>query len=110
MAWGMAKDAAKMWICEFIFMYAVGKFSNFILLHVIVQFSQHHLLKRLSLLQRESCLLCHRLTDQRCLGLFLGCLFCSIDLYFYFVLVPYCFDYCSFVVWPEPRESDGLKT
>ena len=33
---------------EFIFVYGVGKCSNFILLHVAVQFSQHHLLKRLS--------------------------------------------------------------
>ena len=35
---------------EFIFVYGVRKCSNFILLHVAVQFSQHHLLKRLSLL------------------------------------------------------------
>ena len=34
---------------EFIFMCGVRKCSNFILLHVAVQFSQHHLLKRLSL-------------------------------------------------------------
>ena len=34
---------------EFIFMYGVRKCSNFILLHVAVQFSQPHLLKRLSL-------------------------------------------------------------
>ena len=34
---------------EFIFVYGVRKFSNFILLHVAVQFSQQHLLKRLSL-------------------------------------------------------------
>ena len=33
---------------EFIFVYGVRKCSNFILLHVAVQFSQHHLLKRLS--------------------------------------------------------------
>ena len=33
---------------EFIFVYAVRKYSSFILLHVAVQFSQHHLLKRLS--------------------------------------------------------------
>ena len=33
----------------FIFMYGVWKCSNLILLHVAVQFSQHHLLKRLSL-------------------------------------------------------------
>ena len=35
---------------EFIFEYDVRECSNFILLHVVVQFSQHHLLKRLSFL------------------------------------------------------------
>ena len=35
---------------EFIFMYGVREHSNFILLHVAVQFSQQHLLKRLSFL------------------------------------------------------------
>ena len=35
---------------EFIFVYGVGGCSNFILLHVAVQFSQPHLLKRLSFL------------------------------------------------------------
>ena len=34
---------------EFIFVYGVRKCSNFSHLHVAVQFSQHHLLKRLSL-------------------------------------------------------------
>ena len=34
---------------EFIFVYGIMKCSNFILLHVIVQFSQNDLLKRLSL-------------------------------------------------------------
>ena len=34
---------------ELIFVYGVRKCSNFILLHVAVQFSQQHLLKRLSL-------------------------------------------------------------
>ena len=33
---------------EFIFVYGVRKCSNFILLHAAVQFSQHHLSKRLS--------------------------------------------------------------
>ena len=33
---------------EFIFVHGVKKCSNFILLHVAVQFPQHHLLKRLS--------------------------------------------------------------
>ena len=35
---------------EFIFVYGVRECSNFISLHVAVQFSQHHLLKRLSFL------------------------------------------------------------
>ena len=34
---------------EFICVYGVRKCSNFILLHITVQFSQHYLLKRLSL-------------------------------------------------------------
>ena len=34
---------------ELIYVYSVRKCSNFILLHVAVQISQHHLLKRLSL-------------------------------------------------------------
>ena len=36
---------------EFMFVYGVRKCSSFILLYVIVQFSQHHLLKRLPFLQ-----------------------------------------------------------
>ena len=35
---------------EFIFVYGVREFSDYILLHVAVQLSQHHLLKRLSFL------------------------------------------------------------
>ena len=35
---------------EFIFEYGVRNCSGFILLQVVVQFSQHHLLKRLSFL------------------------------------------------------------
>ena len=35
---------------EFIFVYGVRECSNFILSHVAVQFSQHHLLNRLSFL------------------------------------------------------------
>ena len=37
---------------EFIFVYGIRKCSNFILLYVAVQFSQHHLMKRLSLSHR----------------------------------------------------------
>ena len=53
---------------EFTFAYGVRECSHFILLHVAVQFSQHHLLKRLSFLH----------------CMFLGILSCTIDLYFCF--------------------------
>ena len=69
---------------EFIFVYGVRKCSNFILLHVTVQFSQHHLLKRLSL---PHCIFLTPLSKIRYhgyMGLFLGFLSCSIDLYFCF--------------------------
>ena len=68
---------------EFIFMYGVSC-SIFILLCLAFQFSQHHLLERLFSLTVYSGLLCHRLVDHRCLGLFLGFLSYSIDLYFCF--------------------------
>ena len=62
---------------EFSFVYGVRECSNFILLHVVVQFSQHNLLKRL-FSTAYFCLLCHRLIGCRCVGLFLSSLFCSI--------------------------------
>ena len=43
-----------------IFVYGVRKFSDFIPLHVSVQFLQHHLLKRLSFPILYSCLLCQK--------------------------------------------------
>ena len=54
---------------EFIFVYHVRKYSNFICLHVAVQFSQHHLLKRLSL---THCIFLPPLSKKgthRCMGL-----------------------------------------
>ena len=81
------------------FMYGVRKCSNFILLHVAVQFSQHHLLKRLSL---PNCLFLPPLLKigaHGCMDLFLGFLSCSVGLYFCFCAsTPYCLDDCSFVV------------
>ena len=47
---------------EFIFVYGVRRYSNFILLHVAVQFSQRHLLKRLSL---PHCIFLHPLSKIR---------------------------------------------
>ena len=48
---------------EFMFVYGVEKCSNFILLQVVDQFSQHHLLKRLSLLH---CIFLPPLSKIRC--------------------------------------------
>ena len=48
---------------EFIFVYGVRKCSNFILLQVVDQFSQHHLLKKLSFLH---CIFMFPLSKIRC--------------------------------------------
>ena len=53
----------------------------------------------------QYCLFCHRLIDHRCVSLFLGYLVLLIYIPI-FVLVPYCFDYCSSVIQPEVRELD----
>ena len=65
---------------EFIFVYGVRKW--FILLQVVDQFSQHHLLKRLSLLHCIFLPPLSKISVHRCVDLSLGLLFCSIDLYF----------------------------
>ena len=57
-----------------------------------------------------SCLLCCKSIDRKCLGLFLGFLFCSIDLCVCFVPVPYCVDYYSFVVSSEVRKHDSSSS
>ena len=49
---------------EFIFVYGVRKYSSFILLQVVDQFSQHHLLKRLTFLH---CIFLPPLSKIRCL-------------------------------------------
>ena len=69
----------------------------------VVQFSQHHLLKRPSFRTGYSFLLCWRLVDHTVVGSFLGFLFCSILIYMSaFVPVPYCLYHHSFVIYnPE---------
>ena len=66
---------------EFISVYGVRKCSSFILLQVVDQFSQHHLLKRLSFLH---CIFFPPLSKIRCPRVcgFISGLFCSIDVYF----------------------------
>ena len=94
---------------QFIFVYGVRKCSSFILLQVVDQFSQHHLLKRLSLLH---CIFLPPLSKIRCpqvCGLwafyFVPLIYISV-----FVPVPYCLDDCGFVVEPEVRQIDSSSS
>ena len=91
---------------EFIFLYGVRKCSSFILLQVADQFSQPHLLKRLSFLY---CIFSPPLSKIRPIGawiylqaLYLVPLVCISV----FVPVPYCLDDCSFVVLSEVGKVD----
>ena len=92
---------------EFIFVYGIRKCSSFILLQVVDQFFQHHLLKRLSFLH---CLFLPPLSKIRCpyvCGFISGFLFCSIDLYFCLCASTYCHNDCSFVVQSEVKQVDS---
>ena len=75
---------------EFIFVCGVRKCSHCILLHLAVQFPQHHLLMWLFFSIVYSCLLCQRLGDYRCVGLSLG--FYPVPLIYISIFVPepYC--------------------
>ena len=94
---------------EFIFVYGIRKCSSFILLQVVDQFSQHHLLKRLSLIH---CIFLPPLSQIRCpyvhgfiSGLSIFLIYISV-----FVPVPYCLDDCGFVVEPEVRQVDSSSS
>ena len=69
---------------EFIFVYGVTECSSFILLHVAASFPSTTYWRDCLFSIVYPCLLCHRLVDHRCVGLSLGFLSCSIDLYFCF--------------------------
>lgn len=53
---------------EIIFVCRVKEWSDFIFLHVAVQFSKHHLLKRLSFQHLVFCILCHKLIGHGWMG------------------------------------------
>ena len=85
---------------EFIFVYVVRKCSNFILLHLTVQFSQYHTLKRISF---PHCIFFF--SKIRCLYTPTGAWVCLWAYYLVpllcvsvFVPVPHCLDDRSFVV------------
>ena len=79
---------------EFIFVYSVRESSNFILLHVAVQFSQHRLLKWLSFL---CCIFLPPLSKIRwtiCVWVYLWAFYPVPLIYIsVFVPIPNCLDY-----------------
>ena len=93
---------------EFIFVYGVRKCSSFILLQVVEQFSQHHLLKRLSFLH---CIFLPPLSMIRCPQVcgFISGLFSFGPLIYISVFVPvsYFLDDSGFVVQSEVRQIDS---
>ena len=86
---------------EFIFVYDVRKCSDFILLHVAVQFSQHHFMKRLSLPHCIFLPLCQNKVPKSAWVYFWA--FCLVSFVYIsvFVPVPYCLDDCNFVYNPK---------
>ena len=95
---------------EFIFVYGVRKCSCFILLQVVDQFSQHHLLKRLS---SPLYILASLVKDKVSIGAWIYLrAFCFVPLIYIsvFVPVPYCLDDCGFVVGPEVRQVDSSSS
>ena len=91
---------------KFIFVLGVREWSSLILLRVAVQFSQHHLLKRLSFCIVYFCLLCHKLIDHMWVYFWVQY---SVPLIYVsiFMSMLYCFDYYSFVIEFEIREHDA---
>ena len=89
---------------EFIFVYGVRKCSNFILLQVAIQFSQHHLLMRLSF---PHCIFLLHVKNKMPIGVlvYLWALYLVPLVYIsVFVPVTYCLDDCNFVVQSEVRK------
>ena len=92
-------------------MYGVRECSNFILLHVAVQFSQHHLLKRLVF--SPLYILASFMKDKVTIGAWIYLwAFYPVPLIFISVCVPvpYCLDSGSFVVYSEVREPDSSSS
>ena len=81
---------------EFIFVYNVRECFNFLLIHVAVDFSQHHLLKGLSFLLYIVLPLYPRLIDHRYIGFSRDFLLVPLIIqYIYVFVLALCFDYWS---------------
>ena len=93
---------------EFIFVYGVRKCSHFILLQVVDQFSQHHLLKRLSFFPLYILATCVEDKVSISMWIYLWAFYFVPLIYIsVFVPVPHCLDDCSFVVETEVRQVDS---
>ena len=81
-----------------------------ILLQVVDQFSQHHLLKRLS---SPLYILASFVKDKVSIGAWIylwAFYFVPLIYISVFVPVPYCLDVCGFVVEPEVRQVDSSSS
>ena len=93
---------------EFIFVYGIRKCFSFLLLQVVDQFSQHHLLKRLSFLHLYVLASFVEAKVSICAWIYLWAFYFVPLIYIsVFVPVPYCLDDCSFVVQSEVRQVDS---
>ena len=101
--------------CEFV--YGVRKCSNLILLRVAIQFSQHHLLKRLGfvvvVVVVPLCILAFFVKDKVATGAWVYLwVFCLVLLVYISVSepVPYSLKDCRFVVLSEIRKIDSSNS
>ena len=97
-------------IFRFFSVYGVKECSNYIHLHVAVWFSQYCLLKWLCFLLVYSCFVFHKLIDHRCIDLFLAIYLVSLIYISVFVPIPYCFDYCCFLIHSEVGKPDATSS
>ena len=96
---------------DIIFVYGVRKCSSFLLLQLFDQFSQHHLLKRLSF--SPLYFLASFVKDKVPTGAWIylwAFYFVPLICISVFVPVPYCLNDCGFVVEPEVRQVDSSSS
>ena len=95
---------------EFIFVYGVRKRSSYILLQVVDQFPQHHLLKKFF---NPLYILAFFVKDKVSIGAWIylwAFYFVPLIYISVFVPAPHCLDDCGFVVEPEVRQVDSSSS
>ena len=94
----------------FVCVYGVRKCSSFILLQMVDQFSQHHVLKNCLFSNVYFCLV---VKDKMSIGAWIylwAFYFVPLIYISVFVPVPYCLDDWGFVVKPEVRQVDSSSS